>query len=557
MAFKIPSRVPSPTGRRSVASNPNIQNVPVRTAEGRAVREAFAPLPGLPRFVPSPYQAAIFDWVVNGRGNCFVEATAGSGKTTTGIEACKLMTHKGKPEYAKWHSVAFVSFNKPIAVEIADKIAKLPNLSYVKVGTFHSFGFKAWVKVYPEAGKNVCLDGEKMDAMHLALATPSHLQTIVAKLISFAKNDAVLLDWQTDNLDRWQRIIDRFELDSEIEDPEELDTAIQLAAKGLLWHREDGKTRLDFDDMLWLPIISNVKVFQHSWVIVDEAQDTNAARTHLARKMGNRWTRYMFVGDENQAINGFTGADTDAVQKLIRDFQCKSLPLTVTYRCPLAVVAKAQQYVQRIEAREGAPEGLVAPISAKAWAEEWMTKLQPDDLVLCRKTAPLISLCFQLIRRGTACRVAGKEIGKGLVALAQRWKTDSVNVLRNRLTTYRDREVAKLKAKKKEAAAEALADRVECLMVLCEGQTSVAAVVEKVNTMFEDVKTGQARRVLTLMTVHKSKGAEAERVFILGFNRYMPSKAARQPEDIQQETNLIFVAVTRAKQELYLVETVT
>lgn len=54
---------------------------------------SFAPLGGAepsPRkFVPSPQQQAVFDWVESGRGNAFIEAVAGAGKTTTLIEACK------------------------------------------------------------------------------------------------------------------------------------------------------------------------------------------------------------------------------------------------------------------------------------------------------------------------------------------------------------------------------------------------------------------------------------------------------------------------------------
>lgn len=560
-------RYPSPIGRLAPQSEPNIQNTPIRTPEGRAIRAAFVepikntvPRSPNPTFIPSAFQSAIFNFVKTGRGNCFVRATAGSGKTTTGIEASKFMVHRGKPEYEKFHSVAFVSFNKPIAREIDGKIKALVEagvpLKYVRVGTFHSFGYKAWIKVYPECADNVCLNDEKMDAMHEALAVPLHLRPLVEKLISFAKNDAVMLDWQTDNIDRWARIIDRFELDSEIEDPEEMESAIKIASKGLLWHKEDGIRRIDFDDMLWLPVITDVKVWQHTWVIVDEAQDSNAVRRHMARKMGNRWTRYMFVGDADQAINAFTGADTDAVDRIIRDFQCTELPLTVTYRCPLAVVEKAREYVgDRIQARPGAPRGEVTDLPARDFKKFWMVpgQFQPDDLILCRKTAPLISLCFQLIRKNIPARVEGRDIGKGLIALARRWKLKSINALKDRLVAWRDKEMAKLKAKKKEAAAEALADRVECLLALTEGCDTIDALVQRINTMFED-SNGEERKTLTLMTVHKSKGAEANRVFILGFRDYMPSKAARQPEDVQQEINLMFVAVTRAKQELYLVQ---
>ena len=57
-----------------------------------------------------------------------------------------------------------------------------------------------------------------------------------------------------------------------------------------------------------------------------------------------------------------------------------------------------------------------------------------------------------------------------------------------------------------------------------------------------------------LCTIHKSKGLEADVVYIL--NEYLiPSKFAKSPEQIKQEQNLKYVARTRAKEELYFLNT--
>jgi ATP-dependent exoDNAse (exonuclease V) beta subunit len=55
---------------------------------------------------------------------------------------------------------------------------------------------------------------------------------------------------------------------------------------------------------------------------------------------------------------------------------------------------------------------------------------------------------------------------------------------------------------------------------------------------------------VTLSTIHKAKGREWPKVFLLGRNRYMPSKYATQDWQLDQEKNLIYVAVTRAQEEL-------
>jgi superfamily I DNA/RNA helicase len=59
--------------------------------------------------------------------------------------------------------------------------------------------------------------------------------------------------------------------------------------------------------------------------------------------------------------------------------------------------------------------------------------------------------------------------------------------------------------------------------------------------------------VVTLSTIHKAKGLEAERVFILDAWR-LPSFYAKLPHQLEQEYNLLYVAITRAQRELYYVE---
>jgi len=71
-----------------------------------------------------------------------------------------------------------------------------------------------------------------------------------------------------------------------------------------------------------------------------------------------------------------------------------------------------------------------------------------------------------------------------------------------------------------------------------------------IDALFSDNRDGS---VLTLATVHKSKGLEWDRVFILD-PKLMPSKYARQQWQLDQETNIHYVAITRARQELYYID---
>src|SRR6202035_4049275 len=101
--------------------------------------------------------------------------------------------------------------------------------------------------------------------------------------------------------------------------------------------------------------------------------------------------------------------------------------------------------------------------------------------------------------------------------------------------------------------AEALADRVDTIFALMQGCETIDALKARINAMFVD-SDNEPRPTLTLSTVHKAKGREWTRVYVLGMHQYMPSKWARQQWQKQQETNLIYVALTRAMSELIVVD---
>ena len=486
-------------------------------------------------FQPSPQQSDVFKFVTDGRGSAFVEAVAGAGKTTTIVEACHLM--RG--------SIAFAAYNKKIAEEIkARTIAE--GMSSVAVGTFHSFGFRAWRKV---AG-GVKIDDKKPDLLCDDLCVPEELRSFTKKLLSLGKSSAIGLFGSIDDASLWWKIVDHHDLTETLEEPKDARFGVQYAQQAITASRDMAHELIDFDDMIYMPVVTGCRVWQNDWLLVDEAQDLNASRRALARKMLRSSGRAIFVGDRHQAIYGFTGADADSVDLIIREFRARQLPLTITYRCPKAVVAAAQEYVQHIEAHPTAPDGAVRDAHEDDLLEFGLGK---SDAVLCRLTAPLVKQAFKFIKAGIACHVEGRDIGAGLAALASRWKVKSIQALRDRLAVYVERETEKLNAKGQETKAEAVRDRVDTLNAIMDNTKSLDELNAKIASLFSNDEDGH-RNTLTLSTVHKSKGREWDRVFILGFEEYMPSEFARQPWQVEQERNLIYVAFTRAKRELFLVE---
>jgi DNA helicase-2/ATP-dependent DNA helicase PcrA len=512
---------------------------------------AAAPSPSGSSLKLSPQQQAVVDFGAMDSGNFLVEAVAGAGKTTTLAQMCTRL--RG--------STVVLVFNKKNVGEFEKKLAQL-GAGGVRVSTFHAAGMQAWRSAYPR----VRVDDKKLDRLMWDLQVPKELRGFVAKLTGLVKQACVDIAWRQDDRWKWLDLIDHFDLEDLLRSEEYALDSSKKIDSGIDWTRQllaasiaANEQAIDFDDMLHAPLLEGVRFTQYTNVLLDEAQDTNFARMLMAERMLAPGGRLCAVGDRHQAIYGFTGAESDALDQIAEHFNCTRLPLTVSYRCPRVVVEHARKWVSHISAAPEAPEGIVRELP-----EREFLKLTPDaaDAVLCRNTKPLVELAFQYIRRHIPCHVEGREIGQGLIALARRWKDVwRAEELVDHLEDFLKEERAKLLRRGREEKAEALSDRVETLLVLIESLKPGATVQDLeqvIRDLFQDSEVEEAtvgglfkpKKTLTLSTVHKAKGREWSRVFILGRNRYMPSKYAKQDWQLEQEKNLIYVAVTRAMNEL-------
>ena len=312
----------------------------------------------------------------------------------------------------------------------------------------------------------------------------------------------------------------------------------------------------DHDDQIYGPLIRDVKCFENDWLIVDEAQDTNPARRLLARKMLKRNGRALFIGDPRQAIYLFTGADNDAMDVIIKEWNATVLKLTMTFRCPQIIVRMAQKFVPDYRAAPTNPEGEYIELeSSAAFYKEYAKTLTPDTAILCRNTAPLVKTAFRLIAMGVPCVVLGKDIGGQIIELVNRWRSiKTLRTLRERLTAYLETETKKLLDAKKEAAADSLNDRVETVFAVIEGLPKDATLDDlkaKVAEMFQPAPKGeQEKKRIRLMTGHRSKGLEEDTIVIIGRKELFPSKFAKTDAQFQQEENLEYVCLTRVMRRL-------
>ena len=476
----------------------------------------------------SAYQNAIFAFVETGAGNAVVEAVAGSGKTTTIVEAMRR---------AGGDSV-FLAFNKSIAGELCAR--------GVNAKTFHGLCFSPVQhflggKLNADKLRDIIFDAIAANAM---TSQEGHMYgAFMKKLVGLARQIGVGC-LVADEPSVWFELVATHELEIEAESAD-IDRGVELARK--LLDAANASNDFDFDDMLYRVVRDGIRLPVFDFICVDEAQDTNAIQREILRKIMHGGSRLIAVGDPAQAIYGFRGADSSSLERITSEFECTRLPLTVSYRCPTSVVAYAQRWVSHIEAAPSAPEGSVTTLDV------WSARdFRISDMVVCRTTAPLTGTAYALLRAKVPVKVLGKEIGQGLKSLIEKMNTTGVERLTEKLEAYRDREVKRATEKGDDQKAAGIADKVESILCLIEGlvgeQRTVPGLLRLIDTLFADTKNA-----VTLATIHKSKGLEAKRVFWLDSSR-CPSKWAKQDWQIQQEMNLCYVAVTRAQQELIMIE---
>lgn len=488
----------------------------------------------------SEYQQAIFEFGANGTGSAMVNAVAGSGKTTT-IEEMARRMNPAEP-------ILYLVFNKRNATEAQERMP-----GHVNASTFHSACNSALSRRLnrPRIDANKIRGIIREGCDHGAI-TAEEFQAWandIARLVGLAKNAGIdcLIP---DTVDSWWSLIEHHDIEfDDIGDGDPTTRAIEIAQRVLQISNKDLRF-IDFDDMLYLVVKLNVSLPTYNVVCVDEAQDTNAIQRAILQKVLNPGGKLIAVGDPRQAIYGFRGASADAMELIAQQFDAISLPLSVNYRCSKAVIVEAQTICPEIQAHDAAPGGSVNNLT-----ELDLKTLTSSDAVLCRTTAPIITLAYRAIGQGIPCTVLGREIGQGLIALVKKLqgrRSIAIDELQVRLEEYGKREISKLLAKGQDTKAQAIDDKVQSLYAainaLPEDDRTVTQLIQHIESLFSDNGNGR----LTLATVHKSKGLEWDNVYIL--NRHeMPSKWARKDWQRVQEQNLIYVATTRAKINLYTI----
>ena len=513
------------------------------------------------KFQPSVYQQAIYDFITKGTGNAVVSAVAGSGKTTTLINALKLIP----PD----KSVLFLAFNKSIAKELSERVPKTSN--NIEVKTIHAYGYYSLTKVHKsqiEANKyrkllnDIIRYSENFDLDVLKYNFKPKEISLIEDFL-FDDNEKALIEDKLSYFNRVIKLVDLgrlnlIDLKNQDKGIDELKlisekhtieiTSSECYRAWLLINIGSSYIdKADFTDMVFLPNHLKLETNKYDFVFTDEAQDLNTCQRELMQKAIKPNTgRFICVGDLKQAIYGFAGADSDSFKKLIDIPNTITLPLSVCYRCGSDIIEYVKPIMPQIEASPNAKKGMID----KNFSYK---NIQKGDMVICRNTMPLVSLCMKYLGLGIKAYVMGTDISDSLITLVEscKRKTEEFSVENVFARIYKEKNklVKNIMAKENctEIQAEdnslviSLKDKISTLETLSKGCLTGDDLIRKLKEIFSDDADG-----ICLSTIHKSKGLEADRVFII-HSELMPSKHAKKDWEIEQEKNLIYVAYTRAK----------
>ena len=482
-------------------------------------------------FKPTPEQERIYLFTEKRPENLLIKARAGSGKTFTAIECAKLLP--------KDKSILFLAFNKHIQEELKRKLPE-----HIRCYTTYGLGMSAIKRKY---GDKIVFDEFKIDKIIQKKAKSWKLENEfngdeeisvylgqIKKLVNFCR---LTLTVKPEFV---SYVSDKYEVN--LHKPEDIKRVLKI-----LDDATTDRKFFDYTDMVYLPAIDNsIWMFPYDYVMFDEFQDANRCQVKLIEKVLKRdkktgkYTGRLFVfGDDSQKIYGFNCADEKSTELFENFPNTKVLPLTTSFRCSKNVIAEAQKIVPDIKALDNAPDGIVRD-------GDVLTEAQGGDFVLCRTTMPLVKLFFEFLTQNKKAIIKGSDIGVHLIELIG--KINNLEKLksfwRNELIKFkRDLMSSGIIDPNEHSGYSNLEDKVNTLLFLAEYSTSVADLKNKIQSIFTDEIEG-----IVLSTVHRVKGLEANRVFIIRPD-LLPMKGVKGWQ-YTQEKNLEYVAITRSRLEL-------
>lgn len=372
----------------------------------------------------------------------FLLASAGSGKTRVIIEKIRHLIDKN----ADPSRILAITFTRKAAMEMRTRL----NDDRVHIHTFHQYCYLGLLE-------------QKTEAFSMADET----------LLPFSKSDLLACSKYKNSLyqTRKPRMYEAYQ------------TYLKM------------NHLFDFDDLLiefnQSVVLKKVApLFDH--IFIDEFQDTNNLQYALLKNLIGKKTSVLAVGDPDQSIYAFRGANSKIIYRFIKDYHATLMTLSVNYRSNHSIITHANRLIKR---------------NNRKYRKSMIAYNQTENKPIHIRFDNDIEEAFFIM-----------TIIKSLIRGGIRHHEIAV-IYRNR---YRAFELRK---------------------VMMENEISISYEQD------EEMKKDQ----IQFLTIHKAKGLEFDVVIILGLEEgTFPSMIQNSQVVLDEERRLMFVAMTRARSILYL-----
>lgn len=370
----------------------------------------------------------------------FLLASAGSGKTRVIVERMKYLMSQGiKPE-----RILAITFTRKAAFEMKERTKNTD----VHIHTFHQYCYSNLIELNNQAiemTEESSLPFSKTDLLEISIYKNSLFKLSKPRLYESYQN-----------------------------------------------HLKEHKLK-DFDDLL-IDYYKHIKNKQSSpvfdYIFIDEFQDTNNLQYELLKQLIHSKTNVLAVGDPDQSIYQFRGANSKIIYRFIKDYQAKLFTLSINYRSNQTITTHANRLIKRNNRR-------------------YQKDLIPDDLSQSQ------TFHFKFY----------SEIEEAIHII------ELIKSLKKRVK--HDGEIAVLFRNHERSF--------EIRKVLLENEM-----------LYLNHDPLEHQKSLQLMTIHKAKGLEFDAVIIIGLEQgVLPSLQQNSQMILDEERRLMFVAITRARKYLY------
>lgn len=370
----------------------------------------------------------------------FLLAGAGSGKTRVVIERIKYLLKRG----VKKHTILALTFTHKAAKEMQTRIGD----EDLAIHTFHQFCLQE-LKKDTKYDYKIFIEDEhrftKSELLDIQVYKNSYFKTKKPKIY-----------------DSYQTYLKNYQLK-------------------------------DFDDILidyYKLINSKNKVSRLAYIFVDEFQDTNHLQYMILKSLIYKETKVLCVGDPDQSIYRFRGAEPKIINQFIKDYQAKVRMLTINYRSNATIIKHANRIIKRN-----------------------YRNLKKDLLPFNKQTNQIYSYVFMHLK-------------------------DEANTIENMIKSYI------LKGIKPREIAVLYRNNYRSYHLKNHFKMSEFSYYDESNLMNQN-------HHIHMLTIHQAKGLEFEVVIILGLeSNIFPSFQTHQKKVLEEERRLMFVAMTRAKNYL-------